>query len=67
MKQYPVSIRWTHSFGFRAGEWADITGVSMAKPSDLEPRLCFTVEYADGTIDSIPIDDTLNYELKTKV
>ncbi len=66
MKNYPVLIRWVHPFGFRSGQWADITGVSMAKPNDLEPRLCFTVKYEDGVIDSIPISDTLNYELKAK-
>lgn len=64
MKQYPVSIRWTHSFGFRAGEWADIIGVSMAEPDGLEPRLCYSVLYQDGTYDSIPVSDSDNYEVR---
>ena len=64
MKQYPVSIRWTHSFGFRAGEWATIIGVSMAEPDGLEPRLCYSVMYQDGTYDSIPVSDSDNYEIR---
>ena len=64
MKAYPVSIRWTHSFGFRAGEWATIIGVSMAEPDGLEPRLCYSVMYQDGTYDSIPVSDSDNYEVR---
>lgn len=64
MKQYPVSIRWTHSFGFRAGEWASIIGVSMAEPVGCEPRLCYSVMYQDGTHDSIPVSDSDNYEVR---
>lgn len=64
MKAYPVSIRWTHSFGFRAGEWATIIGVSMAEPDGLEPRLCYSVMYQDGTHDSIPVSDSDNYEIR---
>ena len=65
MKQYPVAIRWTHSFGFRAGEWASIIGVSMAEPDGLEARLCYSVMYQDGTYDSIPVSDSDNYEVKS--
>ena len=65
MKQYPVAIRWTNSFGFRAGEWAMIIGVSMAEPENLEPRLCYSVLYQDGTYDSIPVSDSDNYEVKS--
>lgn len=66
MKAYPVSIRWTHSFGFRAGEWANIIGVSMAEPDGLEPRLCYSVMYQDGTYDSIPVSDSDNYEIRAR-
>lgn len=66
MKQYPVSIRWTHSFGFRAGEWATIIGVSMAEPVGCEPRLCYSVMYQDGTYDSIPVSDSENYEVRAR-
>ena len=65
MKQYPVAIRWTNSFGFRAGEWAAIIGVNMAEPEGLEPRLCYSVLYRDGTYDSIPVSDSNNYEVKS--
>lgn len=64
MKQYPVSIRWTHSFGFRSGEWANVIGVCMVEPKDREPRLCYSVMYQDGTYDGIPISDSDNYEIK---
>lgn len=64
MKSYSVLIRWTQSFGFRAGEWASIIGVIMAEPKDCKPRLCYSVMYKDGTYDSIPVSDSDNYEVK---
>lgn len=64
MKSYPVSIRWNHSFGFRAGEWASIIGVSVVEPDNLEPRLCYSVMYQDGAHDSIPVSDSDNYEVR---
>jgi len=65
-ERYTSKIRWIHPYGFRAGEWATITGVFTAHPNGLEPRLCYHVVYKDGFQDSIPISDKANYELEVK-
>ena len=64
MRSYSALIRWTHSLGFKAGEWATIIGVTMSEPKDCEPRLCYSVMYKDGTYDGIPVSDSDNYEIK---
>jgi len=68
-KSYPVSLRWTHQYGYRSGEWANIIGVAMVEPvklkeRPLEPRLCYTVMYQDGVYDSVPMSDRDNFEIK---
>ncbi len=48
-----ASIRSTHRYGFRNGQWATLTGVVWTKG-----RPCFEVTFDDGVIDQWPIHDT---------
>lgn len=50
--------RGTHNYSFKSGEWARVIGTAFKN------RMCFVVEYQDGTIDYTPIIDNKNYELK---
>lgn len=55
-------IRANNPNAFRSGKWARIIGVSIQDPSDLGPRICFDVEFLDGTVDSWPVEDGDSYE-----
>lgn len=48
----------THQYSFRTGEWARVIGTIF------KDRLCFVLEYSDGTLDYTPVIDKQNYELK---
>lgn len=50
--------RGTHPYSFRSGEWAEVVDIMISN------RWCFVVQYTDGKIDTVPIVDTNNYELK---
>ena len=63
-KTMKAKIRGTHPYSFRPGEWAQITGVRMVTPDGLHERAVFQVEYDDGFIDGIAIEDSDNYEIK---
>lgn len=54
----PRYIRFTHPFGFRSGEWAEITGKVTINGRD-----CHSVRFLDGVTDSWPIvDPVAGYE-----
>jgi hypothetical protein len=53
MPRYP-QIRSMNTNIFRSGEWARIIAVSCA---GYPPRVCFDVEFLDGTTDQWPIED----------
>lgn len=54
----------THKDSFRPGEPAIVKGVHMVKPSrELDPRLCYYIEYMDGYKDWLPIKRQ-GYEFK---
>lgn len=61
---YTSRIRNTHTYGYRRGEWATITGVVTLNPRGLGYRLCYSVVYPDGEKDFIAICDSCNYELE---
>ena len=63
---YTRRIRLTHHYGYRRGEWANITGVVTLNPRGLGYRLCYSVVYPDGEKDFIAICDSCNYELEVK-
>lgn len=58
-----AKLRGLHN-AFRCGEWGDIIAVRMATPEGSYPRAVFIVQYDDDVIDSIPICDSSNYEIK---
>jgi len=45
---------------------AEVIDVVMYTPYGLTPRLCYEVEYADGFVDYIPLEDVQNgvYEFR---
>ena len=45
-------------YSFRSGEWAEVLGTTFKE------RLCFLIQYSDGTLDYTPVIDIENYELK---
>ena len=58
-------IRACSRYAFRSGEWARITSVlCVGSP----PRVCFEVEFLDGTVDQWPIEDTgYKYEFNPSI
>lgn len=53
MTTYRVfNIRATHQYGFRSGEWAEVTGIEWQNN-----RPCFIVRFVDGVTDSWPVYD----------
>lgn len=58
-------IKGVHPYCFRAGEWADIIAVRMATPDGLEERLVFVLQFDNGEVDSMPVEDIANYELSS--
>ena len=44
-----------HSYGFRAGEKAEIIGVRTITLFSMEGTPCFVVLYPDGFIDYVPL------------
>lgn len=52
-------IRAKNPNAFRSGQWARITN-----PADLGPRICFDVEFLDGTVDSWPAEDGASHEFE---
>ena len=59
--KYHSRIRNTHPYGFRAGEWATITGVVVLNPRGLGRRMCYQVTYDDGFKDHIALADSCNF------
>ena len=56
MKTAKLFLVVTHRYSYKAGEVAEIIGVTMATPDKSTlPRPCFTLLFKDGTKDSIPI------------
>lgn len=49
------SIRGTHPYIFRSGEWAELIG-TMDDPET--GRRCYAVKFPDGATDWWPVDDT---------
>ena len=58
-----VWITGLHPYAFRAGESAQIIGVSMETPEGQDPRPCFEIRFEDGGKDFVPISDLGNYQL----
>jgi hypothetical protein len=52
-----------HRYGFRAGEPAAILGTQKITPHGLPTRLCYEVEFPDGTKDFVPIKDGGNFRI----
>lgn len=50
--------RGIHQYSFRSGECAEVLGTTFKE------RLCFLIQYSDGTLDYTPVIDIENYELK---
>jgi hypothetical protein len=65
-KAYIVGV---HRYAFRAGEVAEIIGIKYVKPIGYDWRLTIKVEYADGFIDYVSIQDVTagNYEIISDV
>lgn len=51
---------------FRYKQWANIIGVKMCTPPDLEPRLAYECQFEDGFIDYVPFSDSKNYLIEAK-
>lgn len=64
---YHSRIRYTHPYGFRKGEWATITGVTILNPRGLGERLCYQVVYDDGFKDHIALADQCNFEVQARI
>lgn len=47
-----ILVRATHRYGFRSGEWAEITGLAW-----VNERPCFEVRFIDGARDKWPVYD----------
>lgn len=64
MPRYP-QIRGMNLNIFRSGEWARITGVSVA---GYPQRICFDVEFLDGETDQWPVEDqAAEYEFRPSI
>lgn len=61
-----LKIMGNHYDCFRFKQWADITGVKMCYPPNLEPRICYQIQFEDGFIDYVPISDSKHYLIETK-
>jgi hypothetical protein len=61
-KVYFIGI---HRYSHKSGIPAEIIGVEMITPQDLEPRLCYHIEWSDKTEDWVQIDDVTNYKIIT--
>lgn len=46
--------RGIHQYSFRSGEWAEVLGTTFKE------RLCFLIQYSDGTLDYTPVIDIEN-------
>lgn len=57
MKVALVKVRFTNSYAFRSGEWADVIGIVLVRPENLEPRLCYHLRFPDGVCDYSPINE----------
>lgn len=54
-----------HRYGYRGNEPAEIIGVKMYTPEGKTPRLCYEVEYSDGTRDYRVVDEEEHYHIIT--
>jgi len=62
-KVYLVGV---HRYSNKAGIPAEIIGVKMIKPSeDLEPRLCYHIQWSDLCEDWVAVDDAEHFEIIT--
>lgn len=55
MKVQSIQARFTNSYSFRSGEWADVVGIVLVTPDTGGPRLCYHLRYEDGTCDYTPV------------
>ena len=52
-----------HRYLLKSGIPAEIIGVHMVTPEDLDPRLYYHIRWADLTEDWVPIADSDNYKI----
>jgi hypothetical protein len=51
-----------HPWGYRPGEPATILGMNVADVDNCNaPRLCFLVQYEDGKVQNLPVDEKTCY------
>lgn len=57
----PAYLTNTHHHCFRPHVEARIIGVYFAKPANLDERLVYEIQYADGVIDYVPLTEYTRY------
>ena len=60
-----VYLVGTYPYVFRTGIPALITGVKWVTPENRDRRLCYQLEWDDGVVDTIPVEERENYDLLT--
>jgi hypothetical protein len=63
MDRQVAMIKGTSINSFRSGELGYVIGTEYVKPKGLDWRLCYRVQYDDGVIDHIAIQDKEAYEI----
>ncbi len=67
MKIRTAYLKTNSRYSYRDGEVAKITGIFLITPEKHDSRPCFQLEFSDGDIDYMPInDDAANYEIIEK-
>lgn len=57
MKREKVYLIDESGYGFRCGKPAEIIGLDMVTPKNLEPRLCYHLRWEDSVEDWKPITE----------
>lgn len=69
MKIEQLRIKGKHWATFRQGEHSTVIGAQWITPdrgkiggttTDRSPRACFVVQFDDGTVDYVPIEEVIN-------
>ncbi len=60
----PAYLVGIHRYSFRAGKPAEIKGVRfVCFDAESPTRLCYCVQFEDGVVDYVPVEDSENYQI----
>lgn len=67
MKKQKAFLVGIHRYSLRAGEPAEVIGVSFCTPEGNEERLCFQIRFRDATEDYVAVSATAHYKIINQV